>query len=295
MTVGRIGEHSMVAPLRRVLISRPVAPGPDVSWEEFGYHGPMRHEQALAEHAALCRVLEEAGCAVEAISLPSAALPDGIFPFDPIITTDAGAIVCRMGKALRREEPALLEAAIRDRGVPILGRIEAPGTVEGGDCLWLDARTLVVGQGYRTNAEGIRQLGDLLAPQGVDVIPADLPYWHGPGECLHLLSLISLVDDDLAVVYRPLLPVKLVQMLEERGIRMVEVPDAEFPTQGPNVLATGPRRCVILRENAVTAERLCAAGCTVTPIAGDEISHNRGGGPTCLTRPLWRRTAPPRR
>ncbi|HZU13240.1 MAG TPA: arginine deiminase family protein [Chloroflexota bacterium] len=285
---GDWGGHSMTAPLRRVLVSRPVPPNGHVSWEAFGYHRPIHHEQALAEHDALCHALTEQGCEVVSISLPDAALQDGIFPFDPVITTDAGVILCRMGKALRSGEPAALEAALDELGIPVVGRIEAPGTVEGGDCLWLDERTLVVGQGYRTNAEGIRQLSALLGPQGVTVVPVDLPYWHGPGECLHLLSLISLVDSDLAAVYLPLLPVALVQMLEERGVSLVEVPDEEFPTQGPNVLATGPRRCIILRENTVTAERLRAAGCDVTALTGDEISHNRGGGPTCLTRPLWR-------
>jgi N-dimethylarginine dimethylaminohydrolase len=215
-------------------------------------------------------------------------LQDAIFPYDPVITTDAGAILCRMGKDLRQDEVALAEQTMANLGIPVVGRIEAPGKVEGGDCLWLDAHTLAVGRGYRTNAEGIRQLGAILATQDVTVIPVDLPHWHGPAECLHLLSLISLLDERLAVVHLPLLATPFVQLLQERGITMVEIPEEEFATQGTNVLATAPRQCIMLRENVETARRLRAAGCEVTVYAGDEISHNRSGGPTCLTRPLLR-------
>lgn len=172
--------------------------------------------------------------------------------------------------------------------IPIVGRIVPPGRVEGGDTLWVDEHTLAVGHGYRTNAAGIAQLQAMLAPRGVDVVAFDLPHWHGAGECLHLLSLISMLDRDLAVVYRPLMAVRLLELLEARGVHCVDIPDDEFVTQGCNVLATGPRRCVLLRENRITAERLEAAGCHVTLYAGDEISHNRTGGPTCLTRPLLR-------
>lgn len=177
---------------------------------------------------------------------------------------------------------------MRELGIPIAGRIVAPGRVEGGDTFWLDERTLAVGHGYRTNAAGIDQLRAILAPLGVEVLAFDLPHWHGAGECLHLLSLISMVDVDLAVVYLPLMPVRLLELLHARGVELVEIPEEEFATQGSNVLATGPRRCVLLRENRITAERLRAAGCEVTLYAGDEISHNRTGGPTCLTRPILR-------
>ena len=284
------GGHSMVAPLRRVLVYPPVAPSLEVSWERFGYLRAIDHRRAADEHAALCEVLAVAGAEVVRGEIDDPALQDAIFPFDPALITDAGAILGRMGKALREREVEPAERTLRGLGIPILGRIEAPGKLEGGDCLWLDGRTLAVGRGYRTNAAGIGQLAALLAPLGVAVVPVDLPHWHGPAECLHLLSLISLVDERSAVVYPPLLAAPFVELLAERGFELIPIPDEEFATQGPNVLALSPRRCLLLRENVETARRLRAAGCEVTFYTGDEISHARTGGPTCLTRPLLRDT-----
>ena len=282
------GGNSMVAPLRRVLVYPPAAPDAGVSWEAFGYFRPVDHALATAEHAAFRALLADAGSEVIVGELDSAALQDGIFSFDPVIMTDAGAILCRMGKPLREREVAVMEATLGDLGIPIVGRIVAPGTVEGGDCCWLDAQTLLVAHGYRTNGEGIRQLGALLEPLGVRVLVMPLPHWHGPDECLHMLSLISPLDERLAVVYRPLLTVPILEELAARGYELIDIPESEFATQGCNVLALGPRRCLILRDNVETIARLRAAGCEVLTYAGDEISHNRSGGPTCLTRPLWR-------
>lgn len=282
------GGNTMSGRLERVLVYPPVPPDPSVSWQEFGYLRPLDHDLAVREHAAFRRILREAGIEVITGEIDDARLQDGIFPYDPVFTTNAGAVLTRMGKPLREAEVDLAERTMQEIGVPIAGRIAAPGTLEGGDCLWVDATTIAVGRGYRTNESGIRQMREIMAPSGVEVIGYDLPHWHGPAECLHLLSMISMIDDDLAVIYKPLMPVALVQLLEERGIEMVEIPDEEFSTQGCNVLALGPRRCVLLRENTVSAERLRAAGCEVTIYAGDEISHNRTGGPTCLTRPILR-------
>lgn len=283
------GGNTMSGKLERVLVYPPVPPDPSSSWEEFGYLRPMDHDLAVREHSAFRRILADAGIEVVTGEIDDARLQDGIFPYDPVFTTNSGAVLTRMGKALREAEVDLAERTMDELTVPILGRIEAPGTLEGGDCLWIDAHTLAIGRGYRTNEAGIQQMRDLLGPTGVSVIGYDLPHWHGPAECLHLLSMISMIDIDLAVVYPPLMPVALVQQLTERNIEMVEIPDAEFPTQGCNVLALSPRRCVLLRENVITAERLRAAGCEVIMFAGDEISHNRTGGPTCLTRPILRR------
>jgi N-dimethylarginine dimethylaminohydrolase len=278
----------MAGTLRRVLVYPPVPAGSGVSWEEFGYLRPMDHELAVREHDAFRGILREAGIEVLTGEIDDPALQDGIFPYDPMITTDDGVILTRMGKQLREAEVDLAARTLDELGIPVIGRITAPGKVEGGDTCWIDERTLAVGRGYRTNAEGILQLHDLLAPRGVAVIGFDLPYWHGPSECLHLLSLISMLDHDLAVVYLPLLPTAMVELLEKHGVRLVSIPDEEFASQGCNVLALGPRRCVLLKENVVTAERLRAAGCEVITFSGDEISHNRTGGPTCLTRPILR-------
>jgi N-dimethylarginine dimethylaminohydrolase len=282
------GGQSVVGKLRRVLVYEPVAPNDGVSWEAFGYFRPIDHEKAIEEHAAFRQILSDSGAEVILGEIGDAQLQDAIFPFDPVIVTDQGAILSRMGKELRRREPDLLRETLTDLRVPILGEIKAPGTFEGGDSFWLDERTLAVGRGYRTNAEGIEQISAILAPLGVEVITVDLPHYHGPAECLHLLSLISLLDRDLAVVYLPLLSVHFIRQLHERGIELVEIPDDEFSTQGSNVLALEPRRCLLLEENVESARRLRAAGCEVLTYRGTEISHNRSGGPTCLTRPLLR-------
>ncbi len=282
------GCQTNTAPLRRVLVYPPVAPDPSVSWEEFGYLRPLNHEQAVAEHAAFRQILSDAGIEVIIGELDDARLQDGIFPYDPGITTDAGVILGRPGKPLREGEVAAMEATLNDLGIPITGRITLPGTFDGGDSFWLDQHTLAVGHGYRTNAEGIRQLTAILSGQGIAVVVVPLPHWHGPAECLHLLSMISPLDERLAAVYRPLLPVPFLEELAARGWELIDVPDEEFASQGPNILALGPRRCVILKENTETIRRLRAADCEVTTYTGDEISHNRTGGPTCLTRPLLR-------
>ena len=266
----------------------PVPAGPEVSWEAFGYLRPIDHDLAVREHAALRQILTEAGVEVISGEIDDPALQDAIFPYDPMLTTDDGVILCRMGKPLREPEVDLAVRTLEELGIPVIGRIAPPGKLEGGDTAWIDARTLAVGRGYRTNQAAIDQLDDLLAPRGVTVLGYDLPYWHGPSECLHLLSLISMLDRDLAVVYLPLLPTPLVELLAERDVQLVSIPDEEFASQGCNVLAIGPRRCLLLKENVVTAERLRATGCHVTAYSGDEISHNRTGGPTCLTRPLLR-------
>ena len=202
-------------------------------------------------------------------------------------------IFCSMGKPAREPEPAAQERALASLGgAPgIAGRIEPPGRLEGGDVIWTGDRTIVVGRGYRTNAEGIRQLRRLLG-EAVDVVEVPLPHWRGAGDVMHLMSLISPVDDDLAVVYSPLLPVPFREWLQDRGYQLVEVPAEEFDTMGTNVLALAPRRCVMLTGNPRTRAALEAAGAEVVEYEGREISVKGAGGPTCLTRPLLRMPPP---
>jgi N-dimethylarginine dimethylaminohydrolase len=213
---------------------------------------------------------------------------DSLYVRDASIVSDRGAILCRMGKPQRAGEPEAQAAALRAAGLEILGRIEPPGTLEGGDVAWLDERTLAVGRGYRTNDEGIRQLRTLLGDAVDELVVVPLPHWRGPGDVFHLMSIVSPVDRDLAVVYSPLMPVPFREQLLARGITLVDVPAAEFDTMGCNVLAIAPRRCVMVAGNPVTRERLERAGCEVMEYEGAEISLKGGGGPTCLTRPLRR-------
>ncbi len=287
-TVAEYGGQSMSATLRRVMVRRPAGSIGPSTWEAFGYRHPIDVEKTTAEHAAFVAILQDEGVEViEEAGDPAGEL-DAIFAYDPSLMTDAGAVLLRMGKPERGDEVAMHQRTYDRLGIPIAGRIEAPGTVEGGDTLWLDNRTLAVGRGYRTNASGIAQLRQILGEQGVEVIAVDLPHWHGPGECLHLMSLVSPVAADLAVVYPSLLAASFVELLADRGWRTVEVPVAEFGSLGCNVLALAPGVCLMIEGNPVTRAGLEAAGCRVLTYAGDEISHNREGGPTCLTRPIWR-------
>jgi dimethylargininase len=197
-----------------------------------------------------------------------------------------GAVLLRPGKAGRRTEPAALASSLAAAGVPVAAEIATPALAEGGDIVWLDGRTLLVGIGYRTNSAALPALAD--AFPGVEVVAFDLPHWDGPGAVMHLMSFLSPLDDDLALVYSRLAPVRLLELLAERAIAIVEVPDAEFATQGPNVLALGPRRALALEGNPETRRRMERAGVEVAVYRGDEISRKGDGGPTCLTRPLLR-------
>lgn len=284
------GGHSMIAPLKRVLVRKPAPPATDQDQSIFGYPHPPDHETAVREHAAFVQQLQELGVEVIEADAPMAGMLDAIFPYDPAFTTDEGMLLCRPGKQPRLREVDLARDAARALGIPIFGEIQEPGMVEGGDMCWIDENTLAVGEGYRTNTAGIDQLQIFLRPLGVDVIRVPLPYWHGPSECLHLMSLMSPVDTRVAVVYLPLMPVPFVKLLEGEGWSFIEVPDEEFVTQGCNVLAIAPGKVLMLKDNPVTIERLHAAGIEVHTFTGDEISHNRAGGPTCLTRPILRQS-----
>jgi arginine deiminase len=283
----------MVAPLRRVIVKGPAeAWGSErqieAQWMALGYSAPPRLQKASEEHEDLVGRLRRSGAEVLFLPADERTGLDSIFPHDPGIVTEAGAVIFQTGKAARRGEgPALADALARWR-VPVLGRIEGDATAEGGDMVWLDRKTLLAGRGFRTNGAGIAAIRRILRPLDVEVVEVALPHWTGPADCLHLMSLMSLIDHDLAVVYRKLLPVPLFEVLVQRGIRLVDVPEDEYATLGSNVLAVAPRKVLLLRGNPVTRARLQDAGCEVEEFSGEEISLKGGGGPTCLTRPLWR-------
>jgi dimethylargininase len=295
MTAPRFGAQSMVDPLRRVLVKRPeecFAVAEPALWH---YAGRPDLEAARREHDELTRILGECGAEVIEHPEPQPGRADAIFVFDPALVTARGAVVLSMGKELRRGEEEVMARRLAALGIPILSTLGGEARAEGGDLLWLDSRTLAVGQGFRTNREGLNQLRHALAPIDVEVLPVELPFWGGPEACLHLLSLVSLVDHDLAVVFPRLLPVSFWKLLRDLGIRLIEVPEEELATQAPNVLALSPRRCLMLEGSPITRRRLEAAGCEVLTYRGREISLKAEGGPTCLTRPLWRETSGVRR
>ncbi len=278
----------MFGKLRRVLVKRPGEAFATAEPERWHYAARPHLATAQREHDALTATLRRAGAEVIYHHAPQPGKADAIYVFDPVLVTDRGAVVLSMGKDLRRGEEAAMARRLEALGVPVLFALEGAARAEGGDLLWLDETTLAVGLGFRTNALGLDQLRAGLAPLGVEVFPVELPVFHGPQACLHLQSLISLVDRDLAVVYPPLIAVPFWQRLQDRGFRRVEVPAEEFPTMGPNVLALGPGQCLMLEGNPVTRERLIAAGCRVETYRGREISWKAEGGPTCLTRPILR-------
>jgi dimethylargininase len=278
------GARSMWKPLRRVLV-RPPRPDDALRWRELGWRQAPDPVAAAAEHEALRELLAGAGAEV-VLADGERANPDAIYVYDPFLVGEDGAVLLRPGKDERLHEPQALEPALAALGIPVRARVQAPGTVEGGDTVWLDERTLLVGRGYRTNAAGVEQLA--AAFPDAEVLSYDLPHWNGRSEVMHLMSLVSPLDADLALVYPRLAPVRLLELLAERGIATVEVPDEEFATMGPNVLALGPRRALALEGNDETRRRLEAAGVEVLTYRGDEISRKGDGGPTCLTRPLLR-------
>lgn len=271
--------------IRRIYVRAPDAQNAS-AWSAYGWHAPIDTDRAAEEHAAFRSELERAGAEVLVGTTVVPGDPDDIYAYDPLLPTDRGVVVLRPGKEQRRGEPDALVADLEALGLKVRGRLEAPATAEGGDMFFLDERTLLVGIGYRTNEAAVERLRASLPD--VEVTSFDLPHLNGPDECLHLMSFVSPLDADLAVAYLPLMPVRLVQLLAARGVTLVEVPEAEFPTMGPNVLALGPRVALALEGNPITKERMEAAGVDVRTYRGDEISRKGDGGPTCLTRPLER-------
>ena len=284
-TARAFGAQSMTAPLREVLVKRPGrAFGAAFDDDAHGFLHPVDLELAQREHDRFVEVLAGLGPTVHALDTETDS-PDLIYTYDPLLVSDRGSIVLRPGKPNRQGECAVLEAWTSAAGIPMVGKVEAPGTVEGGDTFWLRPDLFCIGRTLRTNDAGARQLGAIV---GGDVRTFDVPYWRGPAELIHLLSVISPVADDLAVVYPPLLPVGLWELLNELGIRQLAVPDEEFPTLGCNVLAVRPGVVIVAEGNPRTSALMAAAGCDVHTYPASEIGINGSGGPTCMTRPILR-------
>jgi len=282
------GSQSMVEPLRRVLMKRPeeaFAAADPVAWN---YVSRPDLAEARREHDALAETIRSAGVEVLYHDEPQDKRADAVFVYDPVLMTRSGAVVLSLGKELRRGEEDVLARRLQALGVPLLHRLRGEARAEGGDCLWIDSATLAVGLGFRTNEEGARQLGEALSPLRVALVPVELPYCTGPRACLHLGSYVSFLDHDLAVANLRYMSVRFWKLLKDRGFELVEVPDEEFPTMGPNVLALAPRKCLALEGNPVTKKRLEEAGCEVLTYRGRELSLKAEGGPTCLTQPILR-------
>jgi len=257
-------------------------------WERLNYLSKPSFNNAVKEYDAFETILKQQDIELFYLPADDTVNMDSIYCRDATLATNHGMIICNMGKQARKNEPAAEQKVFEAIRIPVLGTIKAPGTLEGGDVTWLDEHTVAVGNGYRTNPEGIKQLTGLLSPLHVEVISVSLPHYKGPSDVFHLMSIFSPIDVDLAVVYSPLMPVVFRNYLLNRGYELIEVPEGEFHTMGCNVLALAPRECLLVSGNPATQHALEKAGCKVTVYQGEEISVKGGGGPTCLTRPLYR-------
>jgi N-dimethylarginine dimethylaminohydrolase len=281
------GAQGMAGRLLRVLVNRPGERyGAAHETEGAFYAEPIDLGRARAQHDALVTVLEDSGAQVERLDRESG--PDSIYTYDPAFVCDGGAVLLRSGKAIRQPEAPAMGEWFESNGIPVLARLEAPALADGGDLLWLDSRTLVIGRGFRTNEAGAAAIRKAVEPYVEEVHVVDLPIDRGADYCLHTLSLISMLDRDLAVVSLPLMPVHLYGLLGERGVELVEIDEGEWDSLAPNVLALGPRDLVMLAGNPRTAGKLRAAGCRVQEIEGSDVAVKGSGGPTCLTLPLHR-------
>ena len=287
------GCQSMSGKIKRILLKRPEAAFVNQQnlkekYEAFGYYGCPDYEYAIKEYDAFEDIIKEHVEDVNFLPHIEGAGLDSIYTHDPFKITAKGAIYFNMGKALRNGEPAAARTFLEGIGIPTLGHIKPPGTMDGGDVVWLDENTAAIGRGYRTNDEGIRQFKELVKDFIDNVIVVPMPHADGPDACLHLMSVISIVDTDLAVVYSKYMPVFFREMLLARGIVLLEVNDEEYNALGANVLALAPRRCVVLKGSPKIKGKLLKAKAEVIEYEGKNISWIGTGGPTCLTAPLHR-------
>ena len=284
----------MTGELLRVMVCPPRHAGWDrperaPAWRDLGFQHVPDFPAAQAQHDALCGLLKEAGAEVVCLPPGDSLTLDAVYTHDASLPTDHGLILMNPGKRNRVAEAQAHAKFCVQLGIPILGEIRVPGNSEAGDMVWLDSRTLLIGCGYRTNQAGISQMRELLGPKGVEVLSAPLPYGAGPAACLHLMSLMSMLDEQTVLVDLPWLAVETVELLKSRGLRLIEIEYAERDSLACNVLALGRKRVIALSENAATNQTLRGAGFDVRTFAGSELCINGSGGPTCLTRPLLRR------
>lgn len=283
----------MVGKIKRILVKHPKDAYQnqlkiDGESKKLNYLSKPDYKKSISDYERLIDFFKTNNIEIHYLPIDEDTSLDSIYTHDPCIISNSGVILSNMGKKDRQTEPEAIASYFNSINIPILGQIKSPGTLEGGDVVWIDERTVAVGEGYRTNAEGIRQLKSLLKSDVDKVITVPLPHWTGPADCLHLMSNISPIDHDLYLVYSKLLPVSFREYLLERGIKLVEVPDEEYDSMGCNVLAVSPRKVIMINKNPITQQRLEAENVEIHTYDGSEISIKGSGGPTCLTRPFMR-------
>ena len=285
--------QSMVRELKTVLMKHPEKVYKNEAslksqWSDLNYLEQPKLSKSIVDYNYFVNLVSKAGTTVEFLPESDKTGLDSLYTHDPAVVTNRGVILCNLGKDARKGESGAVEDYCNQNGLPILGKITPPGTLEGGDVLWIDEKTVAVGEGYRTNSEGIRQFHELLSDGVDEVIPVPLPHWTGPTDCLHLLSNVSPVDHDLYVVYSPLITVPFRNYLLKRGIQLIEVPEEEYSTLGCNILALAPRKVIMVDGNPKVRSTLEKEGVEVSVFDGSEICLKGAGGPTCLTRPIYR-------
>ena len=287
------GCQDMTNTIRKVLIKDPKSAyknqaNIDTQYEELNYFGKPDFEISLKDYNSFKSILHNNGIEIHCLPSDDITSLDSIYTHDPCLVSNSGVILCSMGKDLRKKEPEMISNYFESLGIPIIGRISSPGKLEGGDIVWIDNRTVAVGVGYRSNFEGIMQLKQILSDDIDEIIPVHLPHWTGPADCLHLMSNVSPIDENLFLVYSKLLPVSFREYLLSRKIKLIEVPDEEYESMGCNVLAIAPRKVIMIEGNNITKKILEDEGVEIFTYPGLEISNKGAGGPTCLTRPFLR-------
>lgn len=283
----------MVDPLRRVIMKSPVTAWKDTNnvkkyWKDLHFISQPKFDKAVFQYNQLTSLIESFGTEILMLPKNDETNLDSIYTHDAGIATSEGMIICNMGKEIRKNEPMALKNFLIENNLPIIGEIKDPAIIEGGDIIWINERTVAVGEGYRTNKKGIQQLRDILGNQVDDIIPVPLPHWLGPENCLHLMSNVSPIDHNLFLIYPKLLPVKFIKFLKSQNIKLIKVPDKEYESMACNVLPLAPKKCIMMSGNPITKTLLESNNVEVFTYDGSEISLKGAGGPTCLTRPIYR-------
>ena len=283
----------MVDPLRRVIMKSPVTAWKDTNnvkkyWKDLHFISQPKFDKAVFQYNQLTSLIESFGTEILMLPKNDETNLDSIYTHDAGIATSEGMIICNMGKEIRKNEPMALKNFLIENNLPIIGEIKDSGIIEGGDIIWINERTVAVGEGYRTNKKGIQQLRDILGNQVDDIIPVPLPHWLGPENCLHLMSNVSPIDHNLFLIYPKLLPVKFIKFLKSQNIKLIKVPDKEYESMACNVLPLAPKKCIMMSGNPITKTLLESNNVEVFTYDGSEVSLKGAGGPTCLTRPIYR-------
>ena len=283
----------MVDPLRRVIMKNPVTAWKNTNnvkkyWKDLHFISQPKFDKAVLQYNQLTSLIKSFGAEILMLPKNDETNLDSIYTHDAGIATSEGIIICNMGKEVRKNEPKALKNYLLENNIPIIGEIKDTGIIEGGDFIWINERTVAVGEGYRTNKKGIQQLRDILGNQVDDIIPVPLPHWLGPENCLHLMSNVSPIDDNLFLIYPKLLPVKFIKFLKSQNIKLIKVPDKEYESMACNVLPLAPKKCIMMSGNPITKTLLESNNVEVFTYDGSEVSLKGAGGPTCLTRPIYR-------